>query len=101
MKCDKNTCSLVRSDGQRHGSESKAFTWQVESALKGGATCVQLREKELNDDEFLKLSRSARCAEKYSVPFFVNDNVDVAMECRRRRSRPPGGYGRQARCARR
>ena len=27
---------------------------QVESALKGGVTCVQLREKELDEEAFLK-----------------------------------------------
>lgn len=27
---------------------------QVEAALKGGCTCVQLREKELSDAEFLR-----------------------------------------------
>lgn len=55
---------------------------QVESALKGGATCVQLREKELNDDEFLaEATEIGALCRKYSVPFFVNDNVDVAVKC--------------------
>lgn len=43
---------------------------------------MQLREKELNDDEFLAeaVEIGALCR-KYSVPFFVNDNVDVAIKC--------------------
>ena len=55
---------------------------QVESALKGGATCVQLREKELDDDSFLNeaIEISALC-KRYGVPFFINDNVDVAIKC--------------------
>ena len=55
---------------------------QVESALKGGATCVQLREKELSDAEFLAsaIELSALC-KRYGVPFFVNDNVEIAIEC--------------------
>ncbi len=55
---------------------------QVESALKGGATCVQLREKELGEEEFLAeaIEIKALC-EKYGVPLFINDNVDVAIKC--------------------
>jgi len=55
---------------------------QVESALKGGVTCVQLREKELSDEEFLKeaVEISALC-KKYGVPFFINDNVEIAIKC--------------------
>ena len=52
------------------------------SALKGGATCVQLREKELNEEEFLKeaMEISALC-KQYGVPFFINDNVEIAIKC--------------------
>ena len=55
---------------------------QVESALKGGVTCVQLREKELDDEAFLKeaVEIHALC-QRYGVPFFVNDNVDIAIRC--------------------
>ena len=55
---------------------------QVEAALKGGATCVQLREKELSDEAFLKeaVELSALC-KQYGVPFFVNDNVEIAIQC--------------------
>lgn len=55
---------------------------QVESALKGGATCVQLREKELDDVAFLKeaMEISALC-KQYGVPFFINDNVEIAIKC--------------------
>lgn len=54
---------------------------QVEKAIKGGATCVQLREKNITDDEFLSLAFQVKevCA-KYGVPFIVNDNVKVAIE---------------------
>jgi thiamine-phosphate pyrophosphorylase len=56
---------------------------QVEAALKGGVTCVQLREKELSDEEFLAeaIEISALC-KSYGVPFFINDNVDVAIKCK-------------------
>lgn len=53
---------------------------QVEKALKGGATFMQLREKDLDSDNFLNEARQikALCA-KYRVPFVINDNVDIAM----------------------
>ena len=55
---------------------------QVESALKGGVTCVQLREKELNEEAFLKEAFELHdLCKKYNVPFFINDNVDIAIRC--------------------
>lgn len=55
---------------------------QVESALKGGVTCVQLREKDLDETAFLEeaIAMKALCG-KYGVPFIVNDNVDIAIKC--------------------
>ena len=55
---------------------------QVEAALKGGATCVQLREKHLDDAAIRAeaLEISALC-KQYHVPFILNDNVALAAEC--------------------
>lgn len=54
---------------------------QCEEALKGGATIVQLREKQLDDESFLKEAiEIKKLCEKYNVPFIVNDNVDVALK---------------------
>ena len=56
---------------------------QVEAALKGGVTCVQLREKELDEDEFLaEAIEIAALCKLYDVPFFINDNVDIAIKCK-------------------
>ena len=54
---------------------------QVEEALKGGATFVQLREKALDDEAFLAeaLEIQALC-KKYNVPFVINDNVEIARK---------------------
>ena len=81
MKCDKKYMLLYAVTDRAWVGKQSLYE-QVESALKGGATCVQLREKELNDDEFLAeaVEIGALCR-KYSVPFFVNDNVDVAIKC--------------------
>ena len=55
---------------------------QVEAALKGGATCVQLREKHLDDADMLAEAKtiSALCR-AYHVPFLLNDNVPLAKLC--------------------
>lgn len=57
----------------------KTLADQVEQALKGGATMIQLREKEMADDEFLAEARIIKevCG-RYGVPFLINDSVAVA-----------------------
>ena len=62
-------------------AEGVVYT-DMESALKGGATCVQLREKHLDDADFLQeaIEIHALC-QQYGVPLFINDNVDVAVKC--------------------
>ena len=55
---------------------------QVEAALQGGVTCVQLREKQLDKAAFLAEARQV-CAlcRRYGVPFIVNDDLDIALAC--------------------
>ena len=54
---------------------------QVEAALRGGVTCVQLREKELNPEDFLAEAKEIKtlCA-RYGVPLIINDNVELALK---------------------
>ena len=52
---------------------------QVELAILGGTTFVQLREKNLDDAAFEKEAIEIQeLCRKYKVPFVVNDNVDIA-----------------------
>jgi thiamine-phosphate pyrophosphorylase len=82
MKCDKNTMLLYAVTDRAWLGDMTLYQ-QVELALKGGVTCVQLREKELSDEDFLAeaIEISALC-KKYGVPFFINDNVDIAVKCK-------------------
>lgn len=60
----------------------KTLPQQVEAALRGGVTCVQLREKDLDEAAFLEEARQIReLCRRYGVPFVVNDNVNVAVAC--------------------
>lgn len=53
---------------------------QVEQAVQGGATCIQLREKQLSFDEFCKLATEVKkITDQYHIPFIINDNIDVAI----------------------
>lgn len=54
---------------------------QIEDALKGGITCLQLREKNMNETDFLKeAAAAAELCRRYGVPLIINDNVDVAIK---------------------
>lgn len=81
MKCDKKTMALYAVT-DRAWLRGGTLEEQVEAAMKGGATCIQLREKELEDDAFLReaVAMKALCA-RYGVPLFINDNVEVAVAC--------------------
>lgn len=52
----------------------------VEKALQGGATFIQLREKNLDSEHFMEEARQLQvlCRE-YDVPFVINDNVQIAL----------------------
>ncbi len=53
----------------------------VEESLKGGITCLQLREKALDTERFLGEARQLKpLCRSYGVPFIVNDNVDIALK---------------------
>ncbi len=52
----------------------------VEEAIKGGATLVQIREKNLSTLEFFQLAGEIKViTQKHGVPFIVNDRVDIAL----------------------
>ena len=54
---------------------------QVEKTLKAGATFIQLREKNLDEESFLHEAIEIKeLCKKYNVPFVINDNVDIALE---------------------
>lgn len=82
MKCDKRYMLLYAVTDRAWTGEQTLYE-QVEAALKGGVTCVQLREKEMDGTAFLQEAKDI-CAlcRRYGVPFIVNDNVDVAIACR-------------------
>lgn len=60
--------------------KGESLLMQVEKAIRGGATMIQLREKDIPFDAFLKeaIEMKALCA-RYDVPLIINDDVEVAL----------------------
>ena len=81
MKCRKENMRLYAVT-DRAWTGRQSLMEQVECALKGGVTCVQLREKGLDEAAFLEeaIQMKQLCA-RYGVPFIVNDNVEIAVKC--------------------
>lgn len=62
-------------------STEATFMIHIEDALEGGITCLQLREKGLDHDAFVeKAEKVKNLAQKFNVPFIINDNIDVAVQ---------------------
>ena len=81
MTCDKHTM-LLYAVTDRAWTGPMTLLQQAEAALQGGVTCLQLREKHLEDDAFLAEAREmAALCKRYRVPFIVNDRVDIALAC--------------------
>ncbi|MCQ2502870.1 MAG: thiamine phosphate synthase [Saccharofermentans sp.] len=81
MSFDKKTL-LLYAVTDRAWTDGRSLIEQVEAAIKGGVTCVQLREKNLSEEEFLAeaMEISSLC-KKHGVPLIINDNVNVAIKC--------------------
>ncbi|KAI8377530.1 Hydroxyethylthiazole kinase family-domain-containing protein [Radiomyces spectabilis] len=60
--------------------EGATFLGQIEQALQGGVTLVQLREKESDTGPFIQLALQVKqLTQKYNVPLIINDRLDVAI----------------------
>lgn len=65
----------------RKWTGEKTLYRQVEEALKGGATLIQLREKNIPQEDFLKEAREmAALCHRYGTALIINDNVEVALK---------------------
>lgn len=79
MKCDKKDL-LLYAVTDRSWLGGDTLYSQVEAAIKGGVTFVQLREKELDQEHFLEEAKEIKeLCRKYKIPFVINDNVDIAL----------------------
>lgn len=64
----------------RRGEAPDAFLKKAEEALRGGVTCLQLREKGLSLAEYTALAKEvAALCRRYGVPLIINDNYKAAL----------------------
>ena len=80
MNCD-NASLLLYAVTDRSWLHGQTLYEQAEQALQGGATFLQLREKELDEAHFKEeaVALKALCRQ-YGVPFVLDDNVALAIE---------------------
>ncbi|XP_075507267.1 thiamine biosynthetic bifunctional enzyme TH1, chloroplastic isoform X1 [Primulina tabacum] len=54
----------------------------VKGAIEGGATIVQLREKDIDTNDFLEAAKTCRqICSHHGIPFLINDRIDIALAC--------------------
>ena len=80
MKLSKQDLAVYAVTDRKWLKEEETLAQQVEKAIQGGATIIQLREKHLRDEEFLAQAQAVKqVTDRYGVLLIINDNVDVAI----------------------
>ncbi|KAF4710476.1 hypothetical protein FOZ62_019806, partial [Perkinsus olseni] len=62
-----------------NGKFSLELPRMVASAIAGGATCVQLRLKDVSTGDYIKLAKETKKAMPSHVPLIIDDRVDVCL----------------------
>ena len=76
MNFDSSIYFITCSDG----FSEEEFLYRVEEACKGGATLVQLREKDKTTREYFSLAKKVHdITAKYGIPLIIDDRVDIAL----------------------
>lgn len=80
MKFDKNSL-LLYAVTDRSWLKNQTLKEQVEETLQGGATLIQIREKDLDEQSFREEALELKeLCHQYHVPLIINDNVTLAKE---------------------
>ncbi len=78
MKCNVDYSLYLVTD--RELMNALSLKEAVESAIQGGCTLIQLREKTASSLEFLNIAQSVkRVTDRYNIPLIINDRVDIAL----------------------
>ena len=65
----------------RYWLNGRPLIHDVQLALEGGVTMIQLREKNLDEESFYKEAIEIKeLCKKFHVPFIINDNVELAKK---------------------
>ncbi|XVF45233.1 hypothetical protein PTKIN_Ptkin02bG0188700 [Pterospermum kingtungense] len=69
-------------DSRMNKRWGRSITDAVKTAIEGGATIVQLREKDIETKDFLESAKAClKICRWHGVPLLINDRVDVAIAC--------------------
>ena len=80
MRLKKEQC-LLYAVTDRSWLRGQTLAQQVEAALRGGVTMLQLREKNLDEESFEREARVIQdLCRSFDVPFIINDNVELAKK---------------------
>ncbi len=64
------------------GSGQRTLTDVVAAAVQGGVSCVQLREKQLNTQDFLAQAMALKALlSPLNIALVINDRIDIALAC--------------------
>ena len=78
MRLNRENC-LLYAVTDRSWLRGQTLAQQVEAALRGGITMLQLREKNLEEEAFEREARVIQdLCRSFGVPFIINDNVELA-----------------------
>lgn len=80
MKLNRNNM-LLYAVTDRSWLNGRTLAFDVEKALLGGVTMLQLREKNINDEQYINEALEIKkVCQKYDVPLIINDNINVAIK---------------------
>ncbi|KZV49807.1 Thiamin biosynthesis protein isoform 1 [Dorcoceras hygrometricum] len=69
-------------DSRMNQKWGRSISDSVEGAIQGGATIIQLREKEIGTNDFLEAAKTCQqICRHHGVPFLINDRIDIALAC--------------------
>ncbi|KAI0371158.1 Hydroxyethylthiazole kinase [Pilatotrama ljubarskyi] len=72
--------SLYLVTGRELLPQGKDYLESLEESIKGGVTVVQIREKNADTGEFLRIARDSKAiCRKYNIPILINDRIDIAL----------------------
>ncbi len=81
MRLDRESLLLYAVTDRRWLKPGETLTGKTEEAIDGGATFVQLREKNLDEESFLREGMILKeLCKRRNVPFVINDNVELAVK---------------------
>lgn len=80
MNIQAETLRLYAVTDRAWAADEEAFFQQIEAAVRGGASIVQLREKHLEDEPFLaEARRFADLCRRLGAVSIINDRADIAL----------------------